>query len=73
MALAGSIPDDDDDCDHDQCRDQRKRAIERFRSGLCDMVERGHQLGQVGDCTSPTSQPTSPDFVGSDAIAIFST
>jgi hypothetical protein len=27
----------------------------------------------VGGCNSLTSQPTSPDFIGSDAIAIFST
>jgi hypothetical protein len=27
----------------------------------------------VGGCNSLTSQPTSPDFIGSDAVAIFST
>lgn len=27
----------------------------------------------IGGCNSPTSQPTSPDFMGSNAIAIFST
>jgi len=27
----------------------------------------------LGGCNSPTSQPTSPDLIGSDAIAIFST
>jgi hypothetical protein len=30
-------------------------------------------MAYVGGCNSPTSQPTSPDFIGSEAITIFST
>jgi hypothetical protein len=39
-----SISGNDYDCDDNECRDQRKSAIESFRSGLCDIVERGHEL-----------------------------
>jgi hypothetical protein len=39
-----SISGNDYDCDDNECRDQRKSAIESFRSGLCDIVERGHDL-----------------------------
>ena len=40
-----SVSGNDDDCDDNECRDQRKSAIKSFRSGLCDIVERRHDLG----------------------------
>ena len=39
-----SVSGNDYDCDDNECRDQRKSAIECFRSGLCDIVERRHSL-----------------------------
>jgi hypothetical protein len=42
----GSISRNQYDCDDNECRDQRKRAIECFRSGLCGIVERRHGLGR---------------------------
>jgi hypothetical protein len=39
-----SISGNDDDGDDNECRDQRKRAIECSRSGLRDIVERRHGL-----------------------------
>ena len=42
--IAASISGHDDDGDDNECRDQRKRAVECFRSGLCDIVERRHGL-----------------------------
>jgi hypothetical protein len=39
-----SISGDHYDCDDNECRDQRKKAIECFRSALCDVVERKHGL-----------------------------
>jgi len=49
---------------------------ESARSSVFDLgsaVASGGGMIYVGDCNSPTSQPTSPDFIGSDAIATFST
>jgi hypothetical protein len=37
------------------------------------VVAPGGGISYVGGCNSPTSQPTSPVFIGSDAIAICST
>jgi hypothetical protein len=49
---------------------------ERTRSIVFDLgivAAPGGGISYVGGCNSPTSQPTSPDFIGSDAIAICST
>jgi hypothetical protein len=49
---------------------------ERARSSVFDpgfAISSSGGMVYVGDCNSPTSQPTSPDFIGSDAMAIFST
>jgi hypothetical protein len=51
-------------------------SSERARSRIFDpgfAVKSAGGMGYLGGCNSPTSQPTSPDFIGSDAIAIFST
>jgi hypothetical protein len=40
-----SISGNDYDCDDKECRDQRKSAVKSFRSGLCDIIERRHDLG----------------------------
>jgi hypothetical protein len=49
---------------------------ERTRSSVFDLgfaAVSGEGMVYVGGCGSPTSQPTSPDFIGSDGIAICST
>jgi hypothetical protein len=49
---------------------------ERARSSVFDLgfaVAAGGDMAYVDGCNSPTSQPTSPDFIGFDAIAICST
>jgi hypothetical protein len=46
------------------------------RSSVFDLgsaVVSGGGMIYPGGCTSLTSQPTSPDFIGSKAITIFST
>jgi hypothetical protein len=59
-----SVSSDEYDCCDNECRDQRKGAIFAATSG--------GGMACLGGRNSPTSQPTSADFIGSDAIAIFS-
>jgi hypothetical protein len=43
VGLTGSIPSNYNDCDHNECRDQRKNPIKCLRAGLCGgRVERRH-------------------------------
>jgi hypothetical protein len=51
-----SISSNDDDCDDNECRDQRKSAIKSFRSGLCGIVERRHDLRLAAAIRQPASQ-----------------
>ena len=46
-------------------RDEMRKTLVQFKP----VAKRTY----VGGRNSPTSQPTSPDFIGSDAIAICST
>ena len=41
-----SVSRNDDDCDDNECRNQRKNAIKRFRSRPCGSAGRGHRLSR---------------------------
>jgi hypothetical protein len=51
-----SVSGNDDDRDDNECRDQRKSAIKSFRSGLCGIVERRHDLRLAAAIRQPASQ-----------------
>jgi len=49
---------------------------ERARSSVFDLgfeAASGGGMAYFGGCSSPVNQPTAPDFMGSDAMAICST
>jgi hypothetical protein len=49
---------------------------ERARSSVFDLgfgAASGGGMAYFGGCSSPVNQPTAPDFIGSDAMAICST
>jgi len=74
-----SIPSNYNDCDHNECRDQRKNPIKCFRAELCGgRVERRHDknflvltsfrslsAGVRGTRRSLRYQPMASDFIGS--------
>jgi hypothetical protein len=58
-----SISGNHNDCDDKECCDQRKRARSSvFDPGLA--IASGGGMAYLCGCNSPTSQPTSPDFIG---------
>ena len=79
VGLTRSIPSNYNDCDHNECRDQRKNPIKCFRAGLCGgRVERRHDknflvltyfrslsAGVHGTLRSLCYQPIASDFIGS--------
>lgn len=79
VGLTRSISGNYNDCDHNECRDQRKKPIKCFRAGLCGgRVERRHDknflvltyfrslsAGVRGTLRSLCYQPIASDFTGS--------